>query len=124
MHPQANGIAEVTNQTILEGLKRRVTGTHRAWVDELPNILCASQTTPKTPMGESPFSLTFDTEAILPPEMVYTNLRVEYYEEPTSFNRLRENLNLLKERRVKAHLRAFTYKKIVARLYDYRVRPQ
>ncbi|RZS13362.1 hypothetical protein BHM03_00044932 [Ensete ventricosum] len=52
--------------------------------------------------------------------MVYTNLLVEYYEEPTSFDRLRENLDLLKERRVKAHLRAFTYKKIVARLYDYR----
>ncbi|RZR90724.1 hypothetical protein BHM03_00018677 [Ensete ventricosum] len=27
-------------------------------------------------------------------------------------------------RRVEAHLRAFTYKKTVARLYDYRVHPQ
>ncbi|RZR90727.1 hypothetical protein BHM03_00018680 [Ensete ventricosum] len=80
--------------------------------------------TPKTPMGESPFSLTFGTEAVLPPEMVYTTLRVESYEEPTSSDRLRENLDLLKERRTEAHLLAFTYKKTVARLYDYRVRPQ
>ncbi|RWW60045.1 hypothetical protein BHE74_00032985 [Ensete ventricosum] len=80
--------------------------------------------TPKTPMGESPFSLTFGTEAVLPPEMVYTTLRVESYEEPTSSDRLRENLDLLKERRAKAHLRAFTYKKTVARLYDYKVHPQ
>ncbi|RWV78322.1 hypothetical protein GW17_00060730 [Ensete ventricosum] len=52
--------------------------------------------------------------------MVYTTLRVESYEEPTSSDRLRENLDLLKERRTEAHRRAFTYKKTITRLYDYR----
>ncbi|RRT62247.1 hypothetical protein B296_00032764, partial [Ensete ventricosum] len=43
---------------------------------------------------------------------------VESFEEPTSNDRLRENINLFEERRVEAHLRALAYKKVVARLYN------
>ncbi|XP_064992512.1 uncharacterized protein LOC135629246 [Musa acuminata AAA Group] len=39
VHPQTNGQIEVMNQAILEGLKRRISSTHEAWVDELPNVL-------------------------------------------------------------------------------------
>ena len=40
-HPQTNEQAKVMNQAILEGLKRRVTGAHGAWVDEFPSVLWA-----------------------------------------------------------------------------------
>ncbi|RWW88977.1 hypothetical protein BHE74_00002138, partial [Ensete ventricosum] len=50
--------------------------------------------------------------------VVYPTLKVESYEEPSLPDRLRENLDLLEERRAKAHLRALAYKKVVARLYD------
>ncbi|RWW71172.1 hypothetical protein BHE74_00021102 [Ensete ventricosum] len=72
-------------------------------------------------MGESPFSLVFGTKAVLPPKVVYPTFRVESYEESASVDRLRENLDLLEERSVEAHLRALTYKKVVARLYDRKV---
>ncbi|RWW19930.1 hypothetical protein BHE74_00006073 [Ensete ventricosum] len=117
-HPKANGVVKVTNRAILEGLKRRVTGEHRTWVDEIPSILWASRTTLKTPTGESPFILAFGTEAVLPPEVVYPTFRVESYEESSSSDRLRENLDFLEEQRAEAHLRALTYKKVVARLYN------
>ncbi|RWW31785.1 hypothetical protein GW17_00003578 [Ensete ventricosum] len=45
-------------------------------------------------------------------------LRVESYEESSSFDQLRENLDFLKKQRVEPHLRALTYKKAVARLYN------
>ncbi|RWW09360.1 hypothetical protein GW17_00027148 [Ensete ventricosum] len=49
--------------------------------------------------GELPFSLTFGIEAILLLEVVYPTLRVECYKEQASEKQLRENLDLLDERR-------------------------
>ena len=81
MHPQTNGQAKVMNWAILEGLKKRVSGVHGAWVDELPSVLWAMRTTPKITTGESPFSLAFGTEAILPLEMVFPSLHTTIYEQ-------------------------------------------
>ncbi|RRT86161.1 hypothetical protein B296_00003610 [Ensete ventricosum] len=117
-HPQTNGLAEVTNRAILDGLKKRVQGARGTWVDELPSILWASRTTPKCTTGESPFSLAFGTEAVLPPEVVYPTLRVEFYEDSASTDQLRENLDFLEEQRAAAHLRTLKYKKAAARLYN------
>ncbi|RWV91179.1 hypothetical protein BHE74_00022281 [Ensete ventricosum] len=50
--------------------------------------------------------------------MVFSTLRTKHYEKDTSDTQLRENLNLLEERRVEAHLWELTYKKAVARLYN------
>ncbi|RZR73188.1 hypothetical protein BHM03_00021283 [Ensete ventricosum] len=55
---------------------------------------------------------------VLPPKVVYPTLQVEFYEESSSVDRLRENLDLLEERRVTAHLQTLKYKKVVARLYN------
>ena len=65
-HPQSNGEAEVTNRTMLQGLKARLTQAKSSWVDDLYNILWAYRTTPGTPTRETPFILMFGTEAIIP----------------------------------------------------------
>ncbi|RWW61953.1 hypothetical protein BHE74_00030956, partial [Ensete ventricosum] len=56
--------------------------------------------------------------------VVYPTHRVEFYEESSSCNQLRENLDFLEECRAEAYLRALAYKKAVARLYDRMVHPQ
>ncbi|RRT79573.1 hypothetical protein B296_00010843 [Ensete ventricosum] len=50
--------------------------------------------------------------------MVFPTLRVEHYESATLDAQLRENLDLLEEKCVEAHLRKLTYKKAVVRLYN------
>ncbi|XP_064940651.1 uncharacterized protein LOC135594168 [Musa acuminata AAA Group] len=112
------------NRAILEGLRRRTSGVHGTWVDELLSVLWAMQTTPKTASGESPFSLAFGTEAVLPPEMVFSTFRTSGYKQDDSEEGLRAHLDLLEERRAKAHLRTLAYKKAVARIYNQRVRPR
>ncbi|RWW48872.1 hypothetical protein BHE74_00045016, partial [Ensete ventricosum] len=84
------------------------------------SILWASRTTPKTSTGESSFSITFRTEAILSPEVIYLTFWVETYEEPSSSDRLRENLDLLEERRAAMHLRILGYKRAITNLYNHR----
>ncbi|XP_064966989.1 uncharacterized protein LOC135613905 [Musa acuminata AAA Group] len=123
-HPQTNGQTEVMNLAILEGLKRRISSAHGAWVDELPSVLWAMRTTPKTASGEPPFSLAFRTKAVLPPGMVFLTLCTSNYQQEGSEEGLRANLYLLEERRAKAHLRTLAYKKAMARIYNHKVRPR
>ncbi|XP_064950492.1 uncharacterized protein LOC135604769 [Musa acuminata AAA Group] len=104
-HPQTNGLAEVTNRSILDGLKRRVSVAQSAWTDELPSVLWSLRTTPKTATGESPYSLTFGTEAVLPLEVAIATLWTRSYDEEVSNEGLRASLDMLEERRADAHLK-------------------
>ena len=83
-YPQANGLAEVTNRSIVDGPKRRVSAARSAWIEELPSVLWALHTTPKTPTGESPYSLSFGTEAVLPSEVAVPTPRTASYSEEAS----------------------------------------
>ena len=78
-YPQANGQVEVTNKTILQGLKKRFLEVGKNWVDELPNVLWGYRTTPKTATGETPFRLAYGTEAVLPVEISMGSPRVEMF---------------------------------------------
>ncbi|RWW65453.1 hypothetical protein BHE74_00027247, partial [Ensete ventricosum] len=72
----------------------------------------------KTPTGESPYSLPFGIEAVLPPEVVFPTLRVQTDGEEASNQQLRENLDLLEEKRADAHLRTLAYRRAVTKLYN------
>ncbi|KAL2227023.1 UNVERIFIED_CONTAM: Retrovirus-related Pol polyprotein from transposon [Sesamum indicum] len=67
-HPQSNGQTEVTNRTILQHLKARLS-SKKEWSDELPGVLWAYRTTPRTSTGETPFSLVYGSEAVIPAEI-------------------------------------------------------
>ena len=73
VHPQANGQVEVTIQSF-EGVKG-------IWPDKLPSVLWAYRTTTRTPIGETPFRLTYGTDAVIPAEVGLTSYRVESYSE-------------------------------------------
>ncbi|XP_071687891.1 uncharacterized protein [Rutidosis leptorrhynchoides] len=68
-HPQANGQVEVTNKEIVDDMKARLGLSQTKWVDEVPHILWAHRTTPKWSTGETPFSLVYGTEAVIPAEI-------------------------------------------------------
>ncbi|XP_027158086.1 uncharacterized protein LOC113759712 [Coffea eugenioides] len=68
-HPQANGQVENVNRTILHGLKTRMESARAGWLDELPTILWAYRTTPRTATQETPFVLTYGAEAVIPAEI-------------------------------------------------------
>ena len=69
-----------------------------AWVDELPIVLWAHFTTPKGATRETPFSLVFRTEAIIPAEVRLPSYRVENYSKQENDIALLENLDILKEK--------------------------
>ncbi|GJV90795.1 NYNRIN-like protein [Tanacetum coccineum] len=68
-HPQANGQTEVTNRTILQGLKTRLGKAKGQWVKELPNVIWAYRTRAHAANRCTPFSLVYGSEAVLPSEI-------------------------------------------------------
>ena len=78
-HPQANSQAKVANRSLLKIIKTRLEGAKGVWPDELPGVLWAYRTTIKTPTGETPFKLAYESEAIIPAEVHMANHRVMMY---------------------------------------------
>ncbi|RWW57266.1 hypothetical protein BHE74_00035962 [Ensete ventricosum] len=75
----------------------------------------------KTPTGESPYSLAFGTEAVLPPEVVFPTLRIKNFTLEASKTCRMENIDMLEERRAKAHLKTLHYQRVISRLYNRKV---
>nr|XP_027088665.1 uncharacterized protein LOC113710014 [Coffea arabica] len=122
-HPQANGQVENVNRTILHGLKTRMEFARTGWLDELPTILWAYRTTPRTATQETPFALTYGAEAVIPAEIGVPSGRVQNFIARDNEDELRLNLDLLEGRREEAAIRMAKYKGQIARHYNARVRP-
>uniref|UniRef100_A0A2N9H5S1 Integrase catalytic domain-containing protein n=1 Tax=Fagus sylvatica TaxID=28930 RepID=A0A2N9H5S1_FAGSY len=121
-HPQANGQVEVTNRTLLKQIKTRLEGAKGMWVEELPSVLWAYRTTVRTPTKETPFKLTFGTEAVIPVEIGLTTFRTTFHKEEENEGQLRLNLDLLDETREKAAQRIALYQGRMARYYNTKVK--
>ncbi|XP_071695037.1 uncharacterized protein [Rutidosis leptorrhynchoides] len=105
VHSQANGQVKVTNKEIVAGINARLGLSHTKWVDEIPYVLWAHRTTPKRSTGETPFSLVYGTKAVIPAEIRILTQRVLAFDVESNSSILRENLNLLEERRIMAAIR-------------------
>ncbi|GAU50817.1 hypothetical protein TSUD_410870, partial [Trifolium subterraneum] len=77
-HPQTNGQAEAANRVLLRGLRRRMGASKGNWTEELHNVLWSYRTTPHSTTGETPFRLTYGTEAVIPVEIGEPSSRTEY----------------------------------------------
>ncbi|CAJ2652721.1 unnamed protein product [Trifolium pratense] len=95
-HPQTNGQAEAANRVILRGLKRRLDEAKGKWTEELHSVLWSYRTTPHSTTGETPFRLTYGTEAVIPVETGASSFRTEVpLGGEDNHEMLREELDLL-----------------------------
>ncbi|GJV94366.1 reverse transcriptase domain-containing protein [Tanacetum coccineum] len=74
-HPQTNGLVERANRSLGEGIKARLGEKNKNWVEEISHVLWAHRTMIKSSNGETPFSLTYGTEAVIPVEIGMPTLR-------------------------------------------------
>ena len=102
----------------MKGFKSRLGRERAGWVDELPNVLWAFRTTLKTSNGETPFSLTYGSEAVIPAEIGMPTFRTMLANVENNDNEINLNLNLLEERREIAAIREAKYKKKVEQYYN------
>nr|GEY45835.1 hypothetical protein [Tanacetum cinerariifolium] len=114
--------AERANRSLGEGIKARLGEGNKNWVEELPHVLWAHQTTIKSSHGDTPFSQTYGTEAVIPAEIGMPTYRTTAVDVVNNDKELRLNLDLLKERRERAGICEARAKSKMMKYYNARVR--
>ena len=96
---QGNGQAEAVNKVIVNGLKKRLDDAKGRWVEELSHVLWTYRTTPRRSTGETPFSMTYGAEAVIPLEMSFPTLKTSSFCPSSNNELLEKSLDLIEERR-------------------------
>ncbi|KAM2065822.1 hypothetical protein ACFX1T_042365 [Malus domestica] len=123
-HPQSNGQVEAINKIIKRTLKTSLDKAKGCWPEFVPQVLWSYRTSYRTSTGETPFSLAFGTEAVVPVELEQATFRVQNYIQSENDKQLTLNLDLVEEHRNQAHLRNVAYKQRISNYYDSRVKPR
>ncbi|GKG02270.1 reverse transcriptase domain-containing protein, partial [Tanacetum coccineum] len=90
------------NRSLGEGIKARLGEGNNNWLEELPHVLWAHRTMIKSSNDDTPFSLTYGTEAVVPAEIGMPTYRTAAVDAAHNEDELRLNLDLTKERRERA----------------------
>ncbi|GKC79506.1 reverse transcriptase domain-containing protein [Tanacetum coccineum] len=98
-------MVERANRSLEEGIKARLNARSKNWIEELPHVLWAHRTMIKSSNGDTTFSLTYRTEAVIPAELGMPTLRTAKVDLAQNNEALGINLDLLEERREEAAIR-------------------
>ncbi|XP_058185734.1 uncharacterized protein LOC131302960 [Rhododendron vialii] len=121
---KANGQVEVTDRTSKKGIKKRLQEAKGTWPDKLYNVLWAYRTTPRTTIGETPYSLAFGAEAVVPIEVELLNYRTASIDHQENQEDLRAELDLLEETRETAMAKIAIYQQRMVKYHEAQVRPR
>lgn len=77
---QGNRKAEAVNKVIVNGLKKMLDEAKGRWVDELPHVLWTYRITPWRSIGETPLSMTYGFEVVIPLEIGFLTLRTSKFD--------------------------------------------
>ena len=108
-YPQGNGQTETVNKVLVNGLKKRLGDAKGKWVEELPHVLWTYRTTPRRSTGETPFSMTYGAEAVIPLETGFPTSRTSSFNPRDNDEQLTKTLDLIKEKRENAMVQLVYY---------------
>ena len=91
-------------------------------MEELPHVLWTYRTTPRRSTGETPFSLTYGTEAVIPLETGFPMTRTSSFNSKDNDEQLTRNLDLIEERREDAMVQLAYYQQKLKQGYDANVK--
>ena len=119
---QGNGQAEAVNKVIVNGLKKRLDDAKGRWVEELPHVLWTYRTTPQRLTGETPFSMTYGAEAVLPLKTSFPTLKTGTFTPSNNNELLGRSLDLIEEKREKVMIQLAYYHQKLKQGYDANVK--
>ena len=121
-YPQKHGQAEAVNKVIVNGLKKRLDDAKGRWVEELPYIFWMYRTIPRRSTGETPFSMTYRVEVVIPLETGFPMLRTNALTSDGNDELLEKSLDFIKERRENATVQLAYYQQKLKQGYDTNVK--
>ena len=105
----------------MNGIEKRLEKPKGKWVEELPKVLRAYQTTLRKAKNEMPYFLAFDFEVIIPLEVDLPTIWTEAYDANHNEEVLARDLDLANERRENALIQMANYQKHLAKTYNQKV---
>ncbi|XP_030942146.1 uncharacterized protein LOC115967230 [Quercus lobata] len=121
-YPQGNGQAEAINKTIVNGLKKRLDDAKGRWVEELAHVLWTYRTTPRRSTRETPFSMTYGAETVIPLELNFPTQRTTAFSPIANNKLLEKSLDLQEEKRESAIVHLAYYQQKLKQGYDAKVK--
>ena len=91
-------------------------------MEELPHVLWTYRTTPRRSTGETPFSMSYGAEAVIPLETSFLTLRTQSFNPSDNDELLERSLDLIEERRESAMVQLAYYQHKLKQGYNARVR--
>ncbi|KAI5394850.1 hypothetical protein KIW84_061465 [Lathyrus oleraceus] len=115
VHHQANGQPESANKVILKELNKNLDDANGIRVKLLPKILWSYHTTMHSTTKETPFSMLYEVDVMLPMEIDTPSWRQSQFNEKENYKKLKCVVDLVDELREVANFREFAAKHGVAR---------
>ena len=106
----------------MKGLKKRLDDAKGKWVEELPHVLWTYRTTPRRSIGETPFSMIYGADAVIPLETGFLTLKTSSFNPSSNNEFLERSLNLIEERRESAMVQLAYYQHKLKQGYDDKVK--
>ena len=89
----------------MSGLKKRLDDVKGEWVEELSHVLWTYRTTPRRSTRETPFSMIYGVEVVIPLETGFPTLRMSSFTPSNNDGLLEKSLDLIEEQRENAMVR-------------------
>ncbi|XP_030929646.1 uncharacterized protein LOC115955594 [Quercus lobata] len=102
--------------------KWRLDDAKGRWVEELAHVLWTYRTTPRRSTGETPFSMTYGAEAVIPLEVNFPTQRTTTFCPAANDKLLEKGLDLIDERREGAMVHLANYQQKLKQGYDAKVK--
>ena len=119
---QGNGQAEAVNKVIVNGLKKRLDDVKGKWVEELSHILWTYRIMLRRSTGETPFSITYGAEAVIPLEIGFPTLRTSSFNSSSNDELLEKSLDFIEERRESAMVQLAYYQHKLKQGYNANIK--
>ena len=91
-------------------------------MEELPHVLWTYRTTSRRSTGETPFSITYGAEVVIPLETDFPTLKTSSFSPNSNDNLLERGLDLIEERRENAMVQLAYYQHKLKQGYDAKVK--
>ena len=102
----------------MNGLKKRLVDAMGKWVEELSHVLWTYQITSHQSTGETPFSMTYGVEAVIPLKTGFPTLRTSSFTPNNNDELLGKSLDLIEERIENAIVQLAYYQHQLMQGYD------
>ena len=91
-------------------------------MEELPHVLWTYRTTPRRFTGETPFSMTYGVEAVIPLETGFPTSRTSSFNPSDNDEQLTKSLDLIEEKRENVMVQLANYQQNLKHGYDANVK--